>query len=100
VDDGETLRDLVRSAQEALAQLGRGRMTCPANVDRFDWSADLLDELARIALQVAEATATLVGEHDADVDARARDLATAIVRRRNDALRPLRVRGHRIALPS
>ena len=100
MDDGETLRDLVRSAHEALAELGRTGPACPADVDRFDWSADLLDELARIALQVAEAAATLTGEHDADVDARARDLATAIVRRRNDALIPLRVSARRVALPS
>jgi hypothetical protein len=100
VDDGDTLRDLVRGAHEALAELGHARVACPADVDRFDWSADLLDELARIALQVAEAAATLAGEHDADVDARARDLATAIVRRRNDALIPLRMAAGRVALRS
>ena len=100
MDDGETLRDLVRTARDALAELGRGRVACPTDVDRFDWSADLLDELARIALQVAEAAATLAGEHDADVDARASDLATAIVRRRNDALTPLRMPTHRVALGS
>jgi hypothetical protein len=100
VDEGDTLRDLVRSAHEALAELGRARVACPADVDRFDWSADLLDELARVALQVAEAAATLAGEHDPDVDARARDLATAIVRRRNDALIPLRVATRRVAIRS
>ena len=100
MDDGDTLRDIVRSAHEALAQLGRARVACPADVDRFDWSADLLDELARVALQVAEAAATLAGEHDADVDARAMDLVTAIVRRRNDALTPLRPTGRRVALRS
>ncbi len=94
MDDGQTMRDLVRSAHEALAQLGR--VTCPADVDRFDWSADLLDELARIALEVGRAAATLAGEHDADVDARARELATAIVRRRNDALIPLRIPNRRV----
>jgi hypothetical protein len=98
VDDGDTVRDLVRSAHQALAELGRARVACPVDVDRFDWSADLLDELARIALQVAEAAATLAGEHDAEVDARARELATAIVRRRNDALTPLRVAAGRVAL--
>jgi hypothetical protein len=100
VDDGDTLRDLVRSAHEALDRLGHARVACPADVDRFDWSADLLDELARVALQVAEAAATLAGEHDPDVDARARDLATAIVRRRNDALTPLRLATGRVAIRS
>ena len=100
MDDGDTLRDLVRGAHEALAELGRARVACPADVDRFDWSADLLDELARVALQVAEATAMLAGEHDPDVDARARDLATAIVRRRNDALIPLRMSTRKVAIRS
>ncbi len=98
MDDGQTLRDLVRRAHEALAELGRARVVCPADVDRFDWSADLLDELARIALEVGEAAATLAGEHDEAVDARARDLATAIVRRRNDALTPLRMASARVAV--
>ena len=100
MDDGDTLRDLVHGAHEALAELGRARVACPAHVDRFDWSADLLDELARIALQVAEAAATLAGDHDADVDACAGELATAIVRRRNDALIPLRVAARRVAVRS
>ena len=100
MDDGDTLRDLVRGAHDALAELGRAPVACPADVDRFDWSADLLDELARVALQVAEATATLAGAHDPDVDARARDLATAIVRRRNDALIPLRVATRKVAIRS
>jgi hypothetical protein len=100
VDDSETLRDLVGRAHEALSELGRARVACPAHVDRFDWSADLLDELARVALAVAEAAATLAGEHDADVDARARDLATAIVRRRNDALVPRSRADRRVAVRS
>jgi hypothetical protein len=100
VDDGETLRDLVHGAREALAELGRARVSCPVDVDRFDWSADLLDELARVALGVAEAAATLAGEHDAAIAARAGDLATAIVRRRNDALIPLRRSARRVAVRS
>jgi hypothetical protein len=98
VDDGETLRNLVQGAREALAELGR--VSCPADVDRFDWSADLLDELARVALGVAEAAAALAGEHDAAIAARAGDLATAIVRRRNDALIPLRRSARRVAVRS
>jgi hypothetical protein len=100
VDEGQTVRDLVRSAQQALAELVHARVTCPADVDRFDWSADLLDELARVALEVGEAAATLAGGHDDEIDARARDLATAIVRRRNDALIPLQFSGRRMACRS
>ena len=51
VNDSQTLRDLVRSAREALAELGRARDAGPVGMDRFDWSADLLDELARVAIQ-------------------------------------------------
>jgi hypothetical protein len=100
VDEGQTLRDLVRSAHEALAELGRARVVCPADVDRFDWSADLLDELARVALEVGEAAATLAGGRDDTVDARSRELATAIVRRRNDALIPLQVPARAVACRS
>jgi hypothetical protein len=100
VDEGQTARDLVRSAQQALAELVHARVACPANVDRFDWSADLLDELARVALEVGEAAAALAGGHDDEIDARARDLATAIVRRRNDALIPLQFSGRRMACRS
>jgi hypothetical protein len=94
------LRGLVRGAHDALAELSRAHVSCPTDVDRFDWSADLLDELARVALGVADAAATLAGEHDAGIDARAGDLATAIVRRRNDALIPLRRSARRVALRS
>jgi hypothetical protein len=89
VDESQTLRDLVRSAHEALAELGRARLACPAGVDRFDWSADLLDELARVALEVGEAASAVGGGSDGDVAERARELSTAIVRCRNDALIPL-----------
>ena len=90
VDEGHTLRDLVRSAHDALAELGRAGVTCPEGTDRFDWSADLLDELARVALEVGEVAAAVCGSPDDDrVAERARELSTAIVRRRNDALCPL-----------
>ncbi|HEY2225124.1 hypothetical protein [Actinomycetospora sp.] len=89
VDEGHELRGLVRNAHEALTELGRARLACPAGMDRFDWSADLLDELARVALEVGEAASAVVGGSDEDLAARARELSTAIVRRRNDALTPL-----------
>ena len=100
MDDSQTLRDLVRSAHEALAELGRARVACPVGTDRFDWSADLLDELARVALQVGEAAAAVAGSADDDVAARARDLSTAIVRRRNDALIPLCIPDQQLAVRS
>ncbi|MCD2188401.1 hypothetical protein [Actinomycetospora soli] len=92
VDDDERrhLRDLVHRAHEALAEVTARRSGCPAGVDRFDWSADLLDELARIALQVGDAAAALTGGEDDELEARSRELATTIVRHRNDAVTPLR----------
>jgi hypothetical protein len=90
VDESHTLRELVRSAHDALAELGRAGLRCPEGTDRFDWSADLLDELARVALEVGEVAAAVCGSSDDDgVAERARELSTAIVRRRNDALCPL-----------
>jgi hypothetical protein len=100
VDDSQTLRGLVRSAHDALAELGRARVACPVGMDRFDWSADLLDELARVALQVGEAAEAVAGSADDDVASRARDLSTAIVRRRNDALIPLRIPDQQLACRS
>ncbi|WP_433801109.1 hypothetical protein [Actinomycetospora sp. CA-084318] len=89
-DERRHLRDLVHRAHEALGEVTARQARCPAGVDRFDWSADLLDELARVALQVGDAAAALSGGEDDELEARSRDLATTIVRRRNDALTPLR----------
>ena len=90
----------MRSAHDALAELGRTGVVCPVGTDRVDWSADLLDELARVALQVGEAAAAVAGSTDDDVATRARELSTAIVRRRNDALIPLRMPEQRMACRS
>lgn len=92
MDDQERrhLRDLVRRAHASLAEVAEMQARCPAGVDRFDWSADLLDDLARVALQVGDAAAALAGGEDEELEARSRELATTIVRRRNDALTPLR----------
>ena len=100
MNDSQTLRDLVRSAHEALAELGRARVACPVGMDRFDWSADVLDELARVAIQVGEAASAVAGSLDDDVVARARERAAAIARRRNDALIPLRMPEQQVAVRS
>jgi hypothetical protein len=105
VDDEERrhLRDLVHQAHVALSAVAERGSECPAGVDRFDWTADLLDELARVALQVGNAAAALSEGADDEVEARSRELATAIVRRRNDALIPLptsRRRMPRAAVPT
>ncbi|MEJ2869657.1 hypothetical protein WCD74_17925 [Actinomycetospora sp. OC33-EN08] len=93
MDDEERtrLRDLVHRAHEALGEIVEMQARCPADVDRFDWSADLLDGLARVALQVGDAAASLSGSEDDELERRSRELATAIVRRRNEALIPVRM---------
>ena len=100
MDDGETgrFRDLVHRAHEALAEVGRMQARCPEGVDRFDWSADLLDELARVALQVGDVAAEVTGGEDDELERTSRELATVIVRRRNDGPgRRCRSRSRRLA---
>lgn len=99
MDDGESdrLRELVHRAHEALAEVVQMQARCPEDVDRFDWSADALDDLARVALQVGDVAAEMTGGEDDELERTSRELATAIVRRRNDALTPLRVPRHRLA---
>lgn len=103
-DEGRRrLTELVRRAHETLGEVTEMQARCPDGVDRFDWSADLLDDLARIALQVGDAAAALTGGEDDELEARSRDLATTIVRRRNDALTPIRAprrRMPRAAVPA
>ena len=91
IDDIRRRRSHKRGGQVHITSLGTHHADGVADPATLLKIGDLLDELARVALEVGEAAATLAGEHDADVDARARELATAIVRRRNDALIPLRV---------
>ncbi|WP_116708679.1 hypothetical protein [Actinomycetospora cinnamomea] len=75
-------------ALSAMVDHGTSR---PAGVDRFDWSSDTLDELARAVVAIGEiverSTARSLTEEDPDgIAARARELATAIVCCRNSLL--------------
>jgi hypothetical protein len=91
VQKDEAAARLARQASDALAELLEHVRERPATGDRFDACSDSLDELARAVMAIGEIvdgyTARSRAEEDPDgVAARARELATAIVRRRNSLL--------------
>jgi hypothetical protein len=87
----ETAARLARQATGALTELLDHVTERPPSADRFDWSSDALDELARAVMMIGESvdgcTSRSLAEEDPEgVVARTRELATAIVRRRNSLL--------------
>jgi hypothetical protein len=79
---------LARAATEALRRLDdQGRSLRPEEVDHFTWSADVLDELARLAETIGRAVERVSGEDAPVAESAARALATAIVAHRNSLLR-------------
>lgn len=79
---------LARQAVEALRRLDdEGRTLRPDGVDHFTWSADVLDELARLADLLGRAVENVTGEPAAGAETHAQMLATAIVAHRNSLLR-------------
>ena len=91
VQKDEAAERLARQVTEALSDMLEHGSARPAHVDRFDWSSDTLDELARAVVTIGEiverSTARSLTEEDPDgVVAKARELATAIVCRRNSLL--------------
>lgn len=93
---------LAKTASDALRDLDQhGPHLRPQNTDRFGWSADVLDELARVAELLGRAVEHTTGVSDGDVSRHARELATAVIAHRNTLLRhggghdPLPVGGDR-----
>lgn len=92
VHKDEAAARLARQASDALAELLEHSRDHPTGPDRFDWSSDALDELARAVLTIGEVvercTARSVSDDDdpAEIVEATRELATAIVRRRNSLL--------------
>jgi hypothetical protein len=88
----EAAEALARRASDAVAELLEHVRARPSAItDRFDWSSDSLDELARAVMTIGEivdgCTARSLAEEDPEgVAAATRELATAIVRRRNSLL--------------
>jgi hypothetical protein len=88
----EAAARFARQASDALAEMLEHSSAHPAGPDRFDWSSDALDELARAVVTIGEiverSTARSVAEEDdpEEIVQATRELATAIVRRRNSLL--------------
>ena len=76
-----------REAADALRRLASQARARPEDADRFVWSADALDELARVAGVVGRTVEDVAGEESRSVRAHADQLATAIVAHRNSLLR-------------
>jgi hypothetical protein len=91
VHQDEAAATLARQVTEMLTDVLEQDTCRPEGVDRFDWCSNTLDELARAVEIVGEiverSTARTLTEEDPEgVAAKARELATAIVRRRNSLL--------------
>lgn len=91
VHKDEAAERLARQVTDALTEMLEHGPSRPAGVDRFDWSSDTLDELARAVVAIGEiverSTARALTDEEPDgVVAKARELATAIVCRRNSLL--------------
>jgi hypothetical protein len=79
---------LARQAADALRRLDdQGHALRPDGVDHFTWSADVLDELARLAEIIGRAVERVSGESAPGAESHAQALATAIVAHRNSLLR-------------
>jgi hypothetical protein len=76
-----------REAADALRELATRARSDAGSVDRFRWSADALDELARVADVLGRAVEDVAGEESLGVRAHADQLVTAIVAHRNSLLR-------------
>lgn len=83
----ETALRRARGVSAALAAMASDERPCPLAADRFDWSSDVLDELARAVSTIGDVVESITGEPDDDLVRRTAELATAIVRRRNELLR-------------
>jgi hypothetical protein len=91
VEKDEAASQLARQASESLAELLEHQRVQPPDGDRFDRCSETLDELARALMSIGEivdlCTARSPVEEDPDgLTEKARELATAIVRRRNSLL--------------
>ena len=91
VHQDEAAVRLARQVTDALAELLEHDATRPDGVDRFDWSSNTLDEMARAVIAIGEivdrCTARSLAEEDPEgIAVKARELATAIVGRRNSLL--------------
>lgn len=82
---------LARQAAEALEALDQhGPHLRPPDRDRFAWTVDVLDELARVAELLGRAVDHASGDESPVVRRETQDLIDAIVAHRNTMLQPAR----------
>ena len=80
---------LARQAHEALKAIEeQGPHVRPTGTDRFAWTADVLDELARVAGVLGRAVDHASGDECPTVRREAAELADAITAHRNTMLLP------------
>jgi hypothetical protein len=80
---------LARQAAQALAALeAHGPHLRPPGSDRFAWTVDVLDELARVAELLGRAVDHTSGDESPTVRREAQKLVDAIVAHRNTMLQP------------
>ena len=81
---------LAKDAADSLRKLDQhGPHLRPAGTDRFQWTAEVLDELARVAGLVGRAVDHASGDEDPGVRRQAEALVDAIVSHRNTMLQPV-----------
>ena len=92
MEDGDgsatTPLEALKQATGLVASLREDRTSCPHDADRFDWSADVLDEIARLVCEIAPAIEHRTNQRNDVLRASADDLATAVVANRNALMCP------------
>ena len=87
-----------RQVSMTLATIASAGPTCPRAADHFDWSSDVLAEIARAVSTVGDVVEAVTAAPDEEIARLADELATAIVRRRNELLGEGFARRHAVAL--
>ncbi len=82
--DDDPVSTLVHDLAAALGEIEQADLECPEGVDRFLWSADLLDAMARSVETIARIVETHAASDASAVRERAAALAQAVIGQRNE----------------
>ena len=85
--DDDRVSSLVHDLATALDEIEQADLACPEGVDRFLWSADLLDAMARSVETIARIVETHAASDASAVRERAAALAQAVIGQRNELVR-------------